>query len=151
VAPPGFDYPEKAVIWKPAAYAEGNYGFATIGRLKPGITWEQAQAPFRAEADRLFPGPRRPGQLSTITSLRDQLAGPTRNASLVLMPCVPLILLIAGPNAANLLMARTADRSAEFSIRSALGASRGRITQQLLAECVLLSLAAAIVGLLMAF
>jgi predicted permease len=151
VAPPGFDYPEKAIIWKPAAYSEGNYGFTTIGRLKPAVTWKQAQAPFLAEADRLLPGPRRPGQLSTITRLRDELAGPTRSASLVLMACVVLILLIACTNVANLLMARTADRAVELSIRSALGASRARLVQQLLTECVLLSLTAAIAGVLVAF
>jgi len=150
VAPPGFDYPNKTVIWKPAVYSEGNYGFRTVGRLKPAVTWEQAQGPFRAEADRLFPGPRRPGQQSTITPLRDELAGPTKNASLVLMACVGLILLIACANVANLLMARTADRAPELSLRSALGASRARITRQLLVECMLLSLAAALVGLTVA-
>jgi putative ABC transport system permease protein len=151
VAPPGFDYPDKAAIWKPAAYAEGNYGFSTIGRLKPGTTWAQARAPFLAEAYRFAPGLRRRGILPTITPLRDELAGPTRKASLVLMACVVLILLIACTNVANLLLARTADRATELSIRSALGASRARLAQQLLTECVLLSLAAAIAGLFVAF
>ena len=77
------------------------------------------------------------------------MAGPAKKASLVLMACVALILLIACTNVANLLMARTADRAAEFSIRSALGADRG-ITQQLLTECVLLSLAASFAGILIA-
>jgi predicted permease len=154
VAPPGFDYPEKAVVWKPAAYSGGNHGWTTIARLKPGIAWEQARAPFLAEADRLWPGRRRAGSQnkpSTITPLRDGLAGPTKNASLVLMACVALILLIACTNVANLLMARTADRAAELSIRSALGASRARLSQQLFTECVLLSLAAAVVGIAVAF
>jgi len=151
VAPPGFDYPEKTVIWKPAAYGEGNYGFTTIGRLNPGLTWEQARTQFLAESYRLWPAARRHGQTSTMSPLRDQLAGPTRKASLVLMAGVALILLIACTNVANLLMARTADRAAELSIRSALGASKARITQQLLTECLLLSLAAAVAGLLVAF
>jgi putative ABC transport system permease protein len=153
VAPPGFDYPEKAVVWKLAAYSGGNHGWTTIARLKPGITWAQARAPFLAEAERLWPSRRR-GNLnksSTITPLQDGLAGPTRKASLVLMACVALILLIACTNVANLLIARTADRAPELSIRSALGASRARITQQLLTECVFLSLAAAAAGIFVAF
>jgi len=87
----------------------------------------------------------------TITSLQDELAGPVKNASLMLMAGVVLILLIACTNVANFLMARTADRATEFSIRSALGASRARLTQQLLTECLLLSTVAGMVGLVIAF
>ncbi len=154
VAPPGFDYPGKTVVWKPAAFAPGNNGWETIARLKPGITWPLARAAFAVEADRLWPNRTAQQRIeypSTITSLQDELAGPAKNASLVLMACVALILLIACMNVANLLMARTIDRAKEFSIRSALGASRGRISQQLLTECVLLSLAGCIAGLFIAF
>jgi predicted permease len=154
VAPPGFDYPGKAVLWKPAAFSRGNNGWEVIARLKPGITWPQARQAFAVEAEQLWPN-RTPLQKiqypSRITGLRDQLAGPTKNASLVLMGCVVLILLIACTNVANLLMARTAERATELSIRSALGASRARLSQQLLTECVLLSLAASIAGVFVAF
>jgi predicted permease len=154
VAPPGFDYPGKAVLWKPAAFSPGNNGWETIARLKPGISWQQARAAFAIEAERFWPN-RSPAQRinypSTITGLRDELAGPARKGSLVLMACVVLILLIACTNVASLLMARTADRATELSIRSALGASRARISQQLLTECVLLSLAASIAGIVIAF
>jgi predicted permease len=154
VAPPGFDYPGKTVLWRPANFTPGNNGWETIARLKPGITWPQARTAFAAEADRLWPNRTQLQTIkypSTMTSLRDELAGPTKNASLVLMACVVLILLIACTNVANLLMARTADRATELSIRSALGASRARILQQLLTECVLLSLAASTAGLVVAF
>jgi putative ABC transport system permease protein len=152
VAPPGFDYPDQTVIWKPAAYSENNYGWITIGRLKPGITWVRARFEVVADGYRVWPASRRAPRSnpSSLAPLRDELAGPIKNASLVLMGCVLLVLLIACTNVANLLTARTADRTAELSIRSALGASRARLCQQLLTECVLLSLAAAVAGLFVA-
>jgi predicted permease len=154
VAPPGFEYPGKAVLWKPAAFSPGNNGWEVIARLKPGVSWAQAGQAFAAEADRFWPD-RTPQQRiqspSRITALRDQLAGPTKNASLLLLASVGLILLIACTNLANLLLARTADRAAELSIRSALGASRARLSRQLLTECVMLALAASSAGIFVAF
>ncbi|MFZ0957938.1 MAG: ABC transporter permease, partial [Candidatus Sulfotelmatobacter sp.] len=154
VAPPGFDYPGKAVLWKPAAFSPGNNGWGTVARLKPGISWPQARAAFAVEVARLAPNPGgidgsqpRPG----ITSLQDGLAGPVKNASLMFMGAVVLVLLIACTNVANLLLARTTDRAAELSIRSALGASRARLMRQLLTECLLLSFVATLAGLLIAF
>jgi len=153
VAPPGFDYPDHAVLWKPAHFTRGNNGWETIARLKPGLSWPQARAAFAVEADRFWPH-RSPADRikypSQMIGLGDELAGPSKNASLVLMACVALILLIACTNVANLSMARTADRATEFSIRSALGASRARLAQQLLTECMMLSLAASLAGLFVA-
>jgi putative ABC transport system permease protein len=154
VAPPGFDYPKGTALWKAAEYSGGNYGWETIARLSPNISSAQARAAFAVEADRLreqLGNSVAPGHIPAMISLQDELAGPVRNASLMLMAGVVLILLIACTNVANLLMARTADRSAELSIRSALGASRARIAQQLLTECLLLSLVAAVAGLFVAF
>ena len=85
-----------------------------------------------------------------LLSLRDELAGPVKKASLLLLAAVVLILLIACANVANLLLARTTDRAAELSIRSALGASRARLMQQLLTECLFLSFVAATAGLAIA-
>jgi putative ABC transport system permease protein len=85
-----------------------------------------------------------------MTSLQDGLAGPVKNASLMFMGAVLFVLLIACANVANLLLARTADRAAELSIRSALGASRGRLARQLFTECLLLSFVATMAGLLVA-
>jgi len=154
VAPPGFDYPNNTVLWKAADFSPGNNGWDAIARLKPGISWPQARAAFAAEVDRLTTKHPRFDDLQhppTVTPLQDQLAGPVKDASLMLMAGVVLILLIACTNVANLLMARTADRATELSIRSALGASRARLAQQLLTECLLLSLVAAITGLIVAF
>jgi predicted permease len=158
VMPPGFDYPNHAGLWKVAEFSPGNNGWETIARLKPGFTWPQARAAFGADMDRrstpLAQGADRnrvrkfPPQM---IPLQDELIGPVKNASLLLMAGVLLILLIACSNVANLLLARTTDRAQELSVRSALGASRARIAQQLFTECLLLSSVASIAGLAVAF
>jgi putative ABC transport system permease protein len=155
VAPPGFNYPNNTVLWKAAQFGPGNNGWETLARLKPGVTWPQASAAFTAEMDRLAP----PGILKRrsatnqrrLISLQDELAGSVKQASLLLLAGVLLILFIACANVANLLLARTADRATELSIRSALGASRARLMQQLLTECLLLSCVAATAGLLIGY
>ena len=149
VAPPGFDYPGQAVLWKPAAFNSGNNGWETVARLKPGISWPQARAAFAVEVARLSQA----GKFDSsnlhprMMSLQDGLLGTAKDASLVFMGAVMIVLLIACINVANLLLARTADRAAELSIRSALGASRIRLARQLFTECLLLSLIAALLGL----
>lgn len=153
VAPPGFDYPGNTLLWKPAAFSAGNNGWDTIARLKAGETWPQAREAYAAEFSRLAPAfkiekMKRPPRL---TPLQDELAGTAKKASLILMAAVVLILLLACTNVANLLIARTADRTSELSIRSALGASRARLSQQLLTECMVLSLVATIAGFFVAF
>src|SRR5271169_3226173 len=154
VAPPGFDYPGKAVLWKPAAFSPGNNGWGTIARLKPSIPWLRARAAFAVEAERLSPkleGIDNSNLRPSMASLQDGLAGPVKNASLMFMCAVVLVLLIACTNVANLLIARTADRAAELSIRSALGASRARLARHLLTECFLLSFVATLTGLAIAY
>ncbi|HVN19166.1 MAG TPA: ABC transporter permease [Dongiaceae bacterium] len=151
VAPPGFDFPHRAVLWKPAAFSSGNNGWETVARLKPDVPWVQARAAFAAEAKRLTPQASPDDFHPSIVSLQDALAGPAKNASLMFMGAVVLVLLIACTNVANILTARTADRVAEFSIRSALGASGARLARQLFTEGLLLSLVATLAGLSIAF
>jgi len=153
VAPPGFDYPGKAILWKPAAFSPGNNGWGTIARLRPGITWSQAQAAFAVEAERLAPKVEGGNLIlhPSIMSLQDGLAGRVKNASLMFMGAVLLVLLIACTNVANLSIARTVDRAAELSIRTALGASRVRLARQLTTECLLLSSVATLAGLAIAY
>jgi putative ABC transport system permease protein len=86
-----------------------------------------------------------------MVSLRDVLAGPAKNASLIFMGAVLLVLLIACANVANILTARTLDRMPELSVRSALGASGRRLARQLFTECLLLSFVATLAGLAVAY
>src|SRR5262245_12433334 len=152
VAPPGFDFPHRAAIWKPAAFSPGNNGWVTIARLKPGVPWAQARAAFALEAKLLSPKQEGPDDLRPgMTSLQDALAGPAKNASLMFMGAVALVLLISCSNVATILTDRTADRMSEFSIRSALGASGGRLARQLFTECLLLSFVATLAGLVIAY
>jgi putative ABC transport system permease protein len=154
VAPPGFDYPADSVLWKPAAFSPGNNGWVTIARLKSGISWAQARPAFAVEVEQRSSEPTKTQSSDVrprMISLQDGLLGPVKDASLMLMGAVMLVLLIACTNIASLLTARTADRAAELSIRSALGASRTRLARQLLTECLLLSLVATLAGFLAAY
>jgi len=152
VVPPGFDFPHRAVLWKPAAFSSGNNGWGTVARLKPDVPWVQARAAFAVEAKRSSLRQEGPDDLHpSMVSLQDALAGSAKNASLMFMGAVVLVLLIACTNVANILTARTADRISEFSIRSALGASSGRLARQLFTEGLLLSSVATLAGLGIAY
>ncbi|MGP0075305.1 MAG: ADOP family duplicated permease [Bryobacteraceae bacterium] len=154
VMPPDFDYPNKSVAWKSATLTRGNNGWDTIGRLKRGISWPEARGEYEAEVAARSPVHRKEspmrGWQAGMFPLRDALAGPVKTASLLLLSAVLLILLIACANLANLMLARTADRQQEFSVRSALGASRARLTQQLMTECLLLAFLSAGFGVIVA-
>lgn len=158
VAAPDFDYPQRTSVWTPTTFDWGRIPktgvnfVETIGRLKPWLTWAQARQAFEAEAFSAAPRRRNADAANrpALEALRDQLAGPLKQASLILMGGVALILLIACLNVANLMLARAIDRANELAIRGALGASRGRLTQQLLTESVLLSAIAAVAGLAIA-
>lgn len=152
VLPPGFGYPAKTVVWTAAKFSRGNNGWRTIGRLKRDLNWTQARAALIADIHRLEPNRQfRADWAPAILPLREELAGRVKDASLLLMAAVLLILLIACANLANLMLARTADRQQELAIRSAVGASRARLIQQLLSECFLLAGISAVLGLAIAF
>ncbi len=129
---------------------------SVVGRLKPGVTIGQAQA----EANVLYPQIRvavhgndswSTDVMTSMLGLKDYISGKLRKSLIVLWCAVGLILLIVCVNLSNLLLARSAARSKEFAMRSALGAGRGRLVRQLLTESLVLSGAGALLGLAFAY
>jgi predicted permease len=163
VLPPWFDF---GAVFAPGAKMDyfipavpddiRNWGhvFSLVGRLKPGVTVAQAQT----EANVLLPRLKTSLKLedetdykTTLTGLKDEVSGKLRRSLQVLWCAVGLILLIVCVNLSNLLLARAAARSKEFSLRVALGAGRGRLIRQLLTESLVLSGLGALLGLAFAY
>ena len=126
-------------------------------RLKTGVTMGQAQAEANLVVPRLCWGERYPDSCGSyvhkdgismiVRTLKDYVSGRLRRSLIVLWSAVGMILLIACVNLSNLMLARAAARSKEFAMRSALGASRGRMVRQLMTESVILSAGGAVLGL----
>lgn len=123
-----------------------------IGRLKPGVTVEQARADMAGIASNLtaeYPTTNTGIGVTAIT-LPEHLKGKWRLALLILLGAVAFVLLIACTNIANLLLARGADRERELAIRAAMGAGRGRLLRQLLTESLLIAILGCGIGILLA-
>jgi putative ABC transport system permease protein len=163
---PGFQFPVRAEardLWltfsrqaevvdpkdKPSTEQRGNHSLHAIARLKPGVTLAQANADLLSISRALaaeYPDSNSYEGMGVRAEL-DSIVGDTREALLILFGAVGLVLLIACANVANLMLARSMTRAREIAIRAALGASRGSIMRQLIAESLLLSLTGAALGI----
>jgi putative ABC transport system permease protein len=145
-------------VWTPFApsgvlseSSRGDRGDFALARMKPGVSLEEAQADLATIAVRLAAEyPVDEGIGVAVKRLSDTRVGTLRPMLFLLMGAVSLILLIACVNLANLLLARNSARQRELAVRAALGAGRGELVRQLLAETLLLSLIGGAVGLALA-
>ncbi|HUR58142.1 MAG TPA: ABC transporter permease [Opitutaceae bacterium] len=130
----------------------GNRGLEAVGRLKPGVTLEQAQAELAAVGLKLaeqFPQSNA-NYSADVAPLRDEFFGRLRQPLLVLLGAVALVLVITCVNVANLLLVRLASRRREIGIRISLGASRAALARMFLGESLLLGLLGGTVGVILA-
>ena len=160
VMPASFQFPDKRTqIWTPLAVSDaakanrGGFWLHVLGKLKPGVSIEQARAEMAligGNLERQYPSSN-VGYGVWVVPLLTQVVGNLRTGLLVLFGAVGFVLLIACANVANLFLARGAGREREIAVRAALGAGRRRLIRQLLTESFVFSVPAGAAGLLVAY
>ncbi len=157
VLPPGFRYPDDADIWMPRELAavlpsRTAHNWEAVARLRDGVTLEQARKDLSAIAGGIKKqyGDDVDMVGASVQPLQNALTSTVRPSLLILLGAVGFLLLVACANVMNLLLAQAAARESELAIRAALGASRGRMVRQFMAETLLLSLAGGAIGVLAA-
>ena len=157
VLPAGFRFPADVDLWLPADLDGENpsrtsHNYSAVGRLRDGVTVEQANRDISAIARRIHDASSEQGDYllkdGIVVPLQDSITGKARSPLLVLLGAVGFLLLVACANVANLLLAQASARERELAIRSALGAARGRLIRQFLTEAFLLSLVGGGLGVL---
>lgn len=151
--------PEETQFWRPMAFSPsekknlGNHSIGTIGRLKPGVSLEQARQELAALSSGLYsqvsPAAAKEFQVA-VNSYKDQMVARTRPAMLMLGGAVLLVLLIACVNVAGLLLVQSISRRREMALRAAVGAQPARLAWQVLAESILLGLLGGAAGTMLA-
>jgi len=159
VMPAWYSIPGGADMWTPIDASakglgpRGEHHLRALGRIKDGVSVEQARTDLTGLAGRLekqFPDSN--SQVSAVVApLKEQFVGATRTQLWIMFGAVTAVLLIACVNVANLLLSRSAGRQREIAVRTALGADRWRVIRQLLTESVLLSACGAIPGIGLAY
>jgi predicted permease len=144
---------DRALLPGASVPGRSNRGLQAIGWLAPTVTLEQARAEFTTlEAELVRENPELDaGLTSTIASLREVYIGFARPTLLAMMAATILVLLVACANVAGIQLARATARVREIAVRSAIGASRGRVFRQLLTESVILALAGGALGIVLAY
>jgi putative ABC transport system permease protein len=157
VTPSGFGFPSGARLWVPMKNNDESCGrgcvlYAAVGRLRADIPVERATAELASLAtqlERAYPDQNSDLALRALP-LREVVVGDVKRAVWILFGAVGMVLLVACANVANLILARGGSRRAELAVRTALGAPRGAIVQQLMAENALLAVLGGTGGLLLA-
>jgi predicted permease len=170
VLPPGFQFPGQNDLWiraglgthtevyQPLGYSKddfeeinGDYNYAAIARLRPGVSREKALAELNViQADISKRIPEKMDLHAVMSSLHEDIVGQSRRGLVVLLGAVAAVLLILCVNLANLSLARAAGRARESAIRTALGAGRAQLVRQTLTESLVLALAGGVLGIALA-